>query len=455
MKISLVSFIFFITLLGCKSESRTERDLSKASRTTIIPKSETKTPTNPAPQGEMGSGSGTVGDQENTLFCAKKKPFNYLNALWLTQIAALQYSHYKVAGPEIEKLGFGDPGDGEIYFKYWYIHRLKMIQEKTKSNDDSWEDEAGRLAQWEILSQDYKTRFKEPYVDDGSKAKDFQDSFLKTTNNKKIQFLSGISDSKIFQSSSSQVMYAENSKENYSVIAFRGTEVDRITDILDDLTVTYATLPGMGKVHSGFADALDDVEPQLLKILKDRSSEAPLNIWITGHSLGGSIATLFTAKLMLMLDKGELKNVNLMGTYTVGQPRVGNNTFAKLFDTMAQKQAITVVRFRNHADPVTTVPIGLSGIGGYWHVGSLAYIGGDGVIYFRGGWTDIETKSDLRKTFTLNPSDHRVVNYYKAITKASLANQGTDLMDCSLPEQNIPPTPFYEDKSLRTAPVGP
>jgi alpha-beta hydrolase superfamily lysophospholipase len=49
-------------------------------------------------------------------------------------------------------------------------------------------------------------------------------------------------------------------------------------------------------VHSGFLTAYDSVKAKLRRIVDqltaDRSPEAPWTVFLTGHSLGGALATL-------------------------------------------------------------------------------------------------------------------------------------------------------------------
>ncbi|MBC7659014.1 MAG: lipase family protein [Chitinophagaceae bacterium] len=184
-------------------------------------------------------------------------------------------------------------------------------------------------------------------------------------------------------------------------------------------------------------------------ILQNKSAAAPLNLWITGHSLGGALSTLLTAKIMLLHSEGQLLNVNVIGSYSYGAPRVGSRDFANAFDTMAQKQGVSVVRFRNHADHVTTVPAGITGLGGYWHVGTLAYIDESKAIYFRDGWVEVETKSDLRSTLKLDPTEHGIKGYYAAVKKGFDTNSGQELSTCALQTPNVPPLPFYENRDMR------
>ena len=99
-----------------------------------------------------------------------------------------------------------------------------------------------------------------------------------------------------------------------------------------------------------------------------------IGIWVTGHSLGGALATMMGAEILRRIDAGE--NYKLKGVYTFGSPRVGNNAFHAKFTKAAAASGTRVVRFRNGDDIVTAVP-GL--LLEYKHVGTLAHLSEDGL----------------------------------------------------------------------------
>ncbi|MGA1356509.1 MAG: lipase family protein, partial [Prochlorothrix sp.] len=75
------------------------------------------------------------------------------------------------------------------------------------------------------------------------------------------------------------------------VVAFRGTE--NSTDWRTDLN--FPKVKAMfGHVHKGFRSALEAVIPDVLAAV-DEMRDNKQELWITGHSLGGALATLTTA----------------------------------------------------------------------------------------------------------------------------------------------------------------
>lgn len=128
-------------------------------------------------------------------------------------------------------------------------------------------------------------------------------------------------------------------------IAFRGTEPTKIRDWLTDLDgKSTKTELCHGHVHEGFHAALKAVIPKLTQIMAGRT--AGKNVVVTGHSLGGALATLcaawirehYTEKVML---------------YTYGSPRVGCKDFVDHYTTSKRFPAFRVA---NPTDLVPSVP---------------------------------------------------------------------------------------------------
>jgi triacylglycerol lipase len=102
-----------------------------------------------------------------------------------------------------------------------------------------------------------------------------------------------------------------------ALLAFRGTQ--SVGNCLTDVeTMLASRAPYPGHVHAGFADAIEHVWPEVRRLLGSRCRAMPL--WITGHSLGGAMATL--ASLRLARERYAVRAV-----YTYGSPRVGDRQF--------------------------------------------------------------------------------------------------------------------------------
>jgi triacylglycerol lipase len=93
------------------------------------------------------------------------------------------------------------------------------------------------------------------------------------------------------------------------IIAFRGTEPTTLQDWMTDVKIRRKTGP-YGKVHRGFLKGFQVVWPEIRSVINKWQTQAQ-SLWLTGHSLGGALATLAMASL-----GEEAKPVN--GLYTFG-----------------------------------------------------------------------------------------------------------------------------------------
>lgn len=146
--------------------------------------------------------------------------------------------------------------------------------------------------------------------------------------------------------------------DDYFCMAFRGT--DEIGDWLDNLNAFQERVL-FGGFHRGFWNSLNDVWSPLFELYEElrRAKRRPL--FLTGHSLGGAMATVGAAK-MIHEDRP------FMSVYTFGQPRAMTLETSRIFNVEAGPRFF---RFQNNNDIVTRVPARLMG---YSHVGSFLYI---------------------------------------------------------------------------------
>ena len=120
---------------------------------------------------------------------------------------------------------------------------------------------------------------------------------------------------------------AYNEKDDEIVVAFRGTNgadyENWITNI-NGWRVPYKVLANV-YVHKGFSDAYNDISEELLTAISNQKSlHKSASIIVTGHSLGGALATLCAIDVREIL-KFPLEKVTF---YSFGSPRVGNDKFA-------------------------------------------------------------------------------------------------------------------------------
>ncbi|TVU57921.1 lipase family protein [Vibrio atlanticus] len=128
--------------------------------------------------------------------------------------------------------------------------------------------------------------------------------------------------------------------ELFYVLAFRGTEATSIRDVKSDANAVLTRCDTKGFVHSGFKLAYEQVEKDIVDEL-NKLKEDGKPIFITGHSLGGAIATIAAKKL-------KFKN-GIAACYTFGSPRVGDHDWISEIKTPLH-------RIVNAADCVTMLP---------------------------------------------------------------------------------------------------
>ena len=143
----------------------------------------------------------------------------------------------------------------------------------------------------------------------------------------------------------------------FAVLAFRGTEADRMKDIRADAKATQATCPTGERVHSGFMQQYDDISFQLEMALDDEAVKGK-PLFVTGHSLGAAVATIAARRLDAERQ--------IAACYTFGSPRVGTEGWVAQIKT-------PIYRIVNSADPVPTVPF--SGTTVFWLAKALRATG--------------------------------------------------------------------------------
>ena len=122
------------------------------------------------------------------------------------------------------------------------------------------------------------------------------------------------------------------------VVAFRGTHEDR--EWIEALA--YGQAPwGFGRAHKGCSRLVENVWTSLLAGLYDEGADAR-RIWLTGHSIGGTLALVAAARL-------EYEGFDLFNVTTFGTPAVLDKAAAESF-------RCRVVRVVNNEDILPDMP---------------------------------------------------------------------------------------------------
>lgn len=150
--------------------------------------------------------------------------------------------------------------------------------------------------------------------------------------------------------------------DDHIVLAFRGTESPDTLEGLKDWLLTDAVnllivpsgrlgtdfaAAGVGaRYHQGFVDALAEIWPEVLTAVEAEVKKSDRPLWITGHSLGGALATLAA-----WLFHRKFINVHQISTY--GAPMIGNQAACAAIDKEFKGKFF---RYVNGSDPVPKLP---------------------------------------------------------------------------------------------------
>jgi len=206
--------------------------------------------------------------------------------------------------------------------------------------------------------------------------------------------------------SDTQVWLYSDEARKVAVIAFRGTEQVKWKDLATDLNLVPTSLNAERidddkgaslverlvksafetadklKVHSGFLFAYDSVRQTVVKLLDAITGTGDNGKWqvlVTGHSLGGALATLCAYDLAKR--QGPVKQAQSVAMYTYGAPRVGNVKFVEEFNALVPDSW----RITNKNDIVPTVPRML----GYAHVRHSVSLEEDGTLLIQDDAGDV------------------------------------------------------------------
>lgn len=176
-----------------------------------------------------------------------------------------------------------------------------------------------------------------------------------------------------------------------AIVSFRGTEPRSLENWLENLDAKHAQWrlgaggdAGLFRVHAGFLDSYLAVRNEAFAALAGLAARyggggasGALPVAITGHSLGGALATLAAFELDLagLPARGDgvggevssRVSTEVMGVWTFGSPRVGDDAFASAY---GGSLGDVTWRVTHSHDIVPSVPVRLMG---YHHVSTEVF----------------------------------------------------------------------------------
>ncbi|TPX38973.1 hypothetical protein SeMB42_g06535 [Synchytrium endobioticum] len=171
---------------------------------------------------------------------------------------------------------------------------------------------------------------------------------------------------------------------SFVVVSFKGTSPFDLSEWLTDVMMLKVRPDGgviPGQIHEGFYNSFQWDSPSageeewtrrhqcevdaIFNLLKTTvfpkvpkvSDSKNINFWITGHSLGAALATVFLSHVTYLATSPFSNNVKVRGAYTFGSPRVGDSTFASMTNASLSAAKASCFRVVNANDAVAALPL--------------------------------------------------------------------------------------------------
>jgi hypothetical protein len=150
----------------------------------------------------------------------------------------------------------------------------------------------------------------------------------------------------LFSGVAGRASFFKDDDRKIAVLTFRGgvqfeNWKNSISAITVDLTgIVESPSPEM-RLHQGFLKEYLALKPKMEEVRNFISKLALQEDWrilLTGHSMGGALATICAADLIL----NKVVHPERIALVTFGSPRTGNQTFAQMVDTAGLSQNIRV-----------------------------------------------------------------------------------------------------------------
>lgn len=203
---------------------------------------------------------------------------------------------------------------------------------------------------------------------------------------------------------------------------------------------------GLARAHRGFLAGYLSIRRDLLTTVRRQLSKAtferrPLALYVTGHSLGGALASLAILDLRVALQAALRSSVaggdgdvspsrgggggafpSAMGCYTFGAPCPGNSAFRTLFNVLAPVETFRIVA---RQDVVTALPPGSLG---FRQAGREAWLDATGEPAFCMSWSMRRLLPRRRRL-----SDHRLSTYLALLSAKYRRDRGRPYVSATSP----------------------
>ena len=207
--------------------------------------------------------------------------------------------------------------------------------------------------------------------------------------------------------------YDKNKK--FLIFSFRGTT--SVKDWLSDINAFHMVIPYNNdktniRVHKGIMKCYLSIRTQVQAIIQYHLNAHPIERIIgVGHSLGGSIATLFTVDMQYNFNK----KIYSFAGYSYGSPRVFNRAGVKSFNKRVNNFYRTFVK----NDWVVLLPpkwIGIAFKGGYFHVKNKISLGRANPFFKIKIWFKLLKKEGITELLG-NLTNHSISVYRRLLKK--------------------------------------
>lgn len=255
---------------------------------------------------------------------------------------------------------------------------LNILSNIIRNNDDFFNFNENitidNIKNKSIDINNYFNSFDNIYGNKSNKITNNSQSYLKIGVNKKLYNPNLIKNSEIIIENNTKICYIATSDDlncyvikesNKLILIFRGTKSlkNAMTDlnIFKETICTNNDLNVHEKVFKGVFKLENEVLNNIIFImnyLAEQDNEIK-DIYVSGHSLGGALATLFSYFYIGIINKinDDLKYLNKNVTcITYGSPRLFNKYMDNIFSQYIDEGRIIFKRIITKGDPITMLP---------------------------------------------------------------------------------------------------